>query len=414
MKTTLAVKTLTSALNLACKPVSRSTSLPILANALLRHRGESLEIQTTDLDSTLRVTIPAAGTPGQITAPVHRLRDTVKLCHGEVELQAMEKNVLAVRNGSLFSLNGLSPAEFPPVGKIENPYCVSLPIDGFRRALKLVSFCQSTDASRYVLNGVLFEIHPDHVMLVATDGRRLSKMPVPRNNAREEFSLRDCIRSQAEITAGISAFRKLGVKRLEFNGGAGIIPAGAVKLLQSALPKKGDGEILCEFSPAYRDAGERVQFTFNNGEQTIQLVSKLIDGTYPNYRQVIPRDEDIKERIHFMREELLHAVQTAGAYTTEKSNSVKLAFTKHLLTVTANAPEMGNAAATVAINWRPRAADGSYCDTGFSIAFNPAYLESALDALDMEAVYGNFVDELSPGVFTSGEWQYVVMPMRLS
>ncbi|MGA9876050.1 MAG: hypothetical protein WBQ21_09590, partial [Solirubrobacteraceae bacterium] len=137
---------------------------------------------------------------------------------------------------------------------------------------------------------------------------------------------------------------------------------------------------------------------------SVLLVTKLIEGNYPNYRQVIPGEA--KERIPLVREEFLQALRRAEIMTSEKANSVKLTFGKNNLAITANSPEVGEARETLAVNYKGKE---------MAIAFNPRYLIDALGALTEDEVFFELIDELSPGVLKiNGPFLYVVMPMRLS
>jgi DNA polymerase-3 subunit beta len=130
----------------------------------------------------------------------------------------------------------------------------------------------------------------------------------------------------------------------------------------------------------------------------------LIDGNYPNYRQVIPTET--RERIPLVREELLQALRRAEIMTSEKSNSVKLNFTKNKLEITANTPDVGEARESIAVNYK---------GNDIAIAFNPVYMMDPLKALDNDEVYLELIDELSPGVIKiNGPFLYVIMPMRMS
>ena len=134
------------------------------------------------------------------------------------------------------------------------------------------------------------------------------------------------------------------------------------------------------------------------------IVTKLIEGNYPNYRQVIPGET--KERVPLVREEFLHALRRAEIMTSEKSNSVKLSFGKNKLEITANAPEVGEAKESLAVNYKGKE---------MAIAFNPKYMIDPLNALTNDEVFIELIDELSPGVLKiNGPFLYVVMPMRLS
>jgi DNA polymerase-3 subunit beta len=137
---------------------------------------------------------------------------------------------------------------------------------------------------------------------------------------------------------------------------------------------------------------------------SVLVITKLIEGNYPNYRQVIPGEA--KERVALASEEFCHALKRAEIMTSEKSNSVNLAFTKNNLAITANSPEVGEARESLAINYKGKE---------MAIAFNPKYMIEPLNALANEEVFLELIDELSPGVLKiNGPFLYVVMPMRLS
>src|SRR5262249_8630675 len=162
-----------------------------------------------------------------------------------------------------------------------------------------------------------------------------------------------------------------------------------------------------------QEKGEvEIHFTENQASFTLKddkgfsilIVTKLIEGNYPNYRQVIPNE--VKERISLIREEFLHALRRAEIMTSEKSNSVKLSFGKNNLAITANSPEVGEARESIAINYKGKE---------MAIAFNPKYLIDPLNALTNDEIFIELIDELSPGVIKiNGPFLYVVMPMRLS
>jgi DNA polymerase-3 subunit beta len=134
----------------------------------------------------------------------------------------------------------------------------------------------------------------------------------------------------------------------------------------------------------------------------VVLTTKLVEGTYPNYQQVIPRE--CRERITLPREDFLHALTRAELMTSDKNCSVKLHFTRNQLVITANAPEVGEAREVLSLNYK---------GTEFQIAFNPVYLSDPLRALEDDEVFFELTDELSPGVLkVNGPFLYVIMPMR--
>ncbi len=349
--------------------VSTRTTLPILSNVLLRAEDNRLELTATDLDVTITCSVEAnVKTKGSTTIPVKKLFGVVReLGSMEIDIEVDDKNATSIRAGaSFYKINGLNADEFPPVQKFKESKKIVLPQEKVKSMLKKTSFAISTDESRYVLNGIFIILKEHKMTMVATDGRRLAM-------ADEEVDI-------AEASQG------------EF-----IVPTKAVNELSRLLQDKGEIEI--------KFTENQVAFTLKDEKGfSILIISKLVEGNYPNYRQVIPAET--KERISLVREEFLQAVKRAELMTSDKSNSVKLHFTKNNLAITANSPEVGEARETLAINYKGK---------DIAIAFNPAYVIEPLNALNTDEVFIELIDELSPGVLKiNGPFLYVVMPMRLS
>ncbi len=134
------------------------------------------------------------------------------------------------------------------------------------------------------------------------------------------------------------------------------------------------------------------------------LVSKLIEGNYPNYKQVIPGEA--RERITLERETFLQSVHRVSLLASEKSNSVKLVFSKNNIEIAANTPDIGEARESLPVQYRGKE---------FSIAFNPEFLMAPLRNLPNDEVYLDLIDEMSPGVIKiQSPFLYVLMPMRIS
>jgi DNA polymerase-3 subunit beta len=227
--------------------------------------------------------------------------------------------------------------------------------------LKKTSYSISTDETRYVLNGIFTSFRDGKMTLVATDGRRLAMV-----DADLEFP----------------ASHETDV----------IVPAKAVQELQRLLGDAGD--VVVKLSDS--------QISFAIGDSL--LCSKLIEGNYPNYRQVIPGDSN--ERVVIPRESLLETVRRVSLLSSEKSNSVKLVFSENRIEVTANSPDVGEAQESM---------DVIYQGPPMQIAFNPEFLQAPLRALDTDDVYLDLIDEMSPGVLRiEGTFLYVLMPMRVT
>jgi DNA polymerase-3 subunit beta len=349
--------------------VSTRTTLPVLSNVLLRAEGKRLDLTATDLDVTISSSVEAeVQKPGAVTLPAKKLFGIIKeLPTPQIELEVDEKNSCRITaGGSYYKINGLAAEEFPPMPKFAENRKISLPQDKLKSLLRKTSFAISTDESRFVLNGIFLSLKEHKVTLVATDGRRLAL-------AEEEVDIPST--SQGEC----------------------IIPSKAINELNRLLGTKSDVEV------KFTDNQAAFNLAAENGHATL-IITKLIDGNYPNYRQVIPGEA--KERIAIVREELLQALRRAEIMTSEKSNSVKLNFGKNKLEITANTPEVGEARESIAINYK---------GNDMAIAFNPTYMMDPLRNLDNDEVYLELIDELSPGVMKiNGPFLYVLMPMRMS
>jgi len=362
MNLTITKEQLSAGLQAVQNVVSTRTTLPILSNVLVRAEGERVELTATDLDVTVTSSVEAGvKKPGATTIPVKRLFGIVReLPNSEIEIEVDDKNVTAMRSGSsFFKIRGLAAEEFPPLPAFKEDRKLTIPQEKVRGILKKTSFAISSDESRYVLNGILFSLKEHTLTMVATDGRRLA-----------------LVEEEVDVPAG--------------SQGEFIVPAKAVNELNRLLQDKGEVEI------KFSDNQAAFTLTDENGHATV-VITKLIEGSYPNYRHVIPAET--KERIALGREEFMHALRRAEIMTSEKQNSVKLS-------ITANSPDVGEARESLAINYKGK---------DMAIAFNPGYVIEPLAALSNDEVYLELIDELSPGVLKiNGPFLYVVMPMRLS
>jgi DNA polymerase-3 subunit beta len=369
MNLTISKEQLLNRLQAVQNVVSTRTTLPILSNVMMRAEGSRVEFTATDLDVTVCCGVEAGVKKGgSVTVPVKKLFSIAReLGATEIDLEVDEKNVCSVRSGSSFyKINGLAAEEFPPLPRFKEEKKVCVTQEKLKSMLRKTSFAISTDEARYVLNGIFLSLKDHKMTIVATDGRRLALVD-------EEVDVSE--KSQGEF----------------------IIPAKAVNELNRLLQDKG------EVSIRYTD--NQAEFTLQDEKGfTVVIITKLIEGNYPNYRQVIPGET--KERISLQREELLHALKRAEIMTSEKANSVKLAFGKNNLAITANSPEVGEARESIAVNYKGKE---------MAIAFNPKYLIDPLNALPNDEVFIELIDELSPGILKiNGPFLYVVMPMRLS
>ena len=344
--------------------VSSRTTLPILSNVLIRASKRGLQLATTDLEVSVSGYIEAeVKEAGGTTLPARRLFSIIReLPVDEIEVSVDEKNIAQIRCGpSNFKINGLSDNDFPQLPTFADAKEFKFQQRVLKECLRKTSYAISTDEMRFVLNGILCSFKENKLTMVATDGRRLAmaeqELEFPQSN--------DC-----DI----------------------IIPTKAVNEIQRLLGD--EGEVVLRVG-----AGQ-----IGLEMDTYTLTSKLIEGNYPNYRQVIPNDT--KERIALEREPLLRTVARVSLLLVDKSNSIKLRFTRDNLKVEANAPDVGEAHEDMPI---------SYKGADITIAFNPEFLMAPLRNLLADEVHLHLIDEISPGVIRSGaNFLYVLMPMRVN
>ena len=359
--------------------VGSKASMPILSNVLIEAEGETLSVTTTNLDLGICARIKASvEDEGAITLPVKRLATIVKeLPNSDVSVEASPNNQVKIASGgSLFKIMGISRDEFPALPEFADDRSFTIEQSTLAGMLRSVSYAQSSDETRYMLNGVYFTFsEPEDadgsgkLSLVATDGRRLAK-----------------IDHDMEVGEGLS--------------GNLILPAKTVSELTRLLDK---GETL---KIAFND--RRVSFQIHTKDEAdgfvgdILLVSKVVEGNYPNYQQVIPKETH--QRIKVERELFLQSIHRAALVATDKSNSVKIQISNNLMELSASSPDFGESHESLAID---------YSGPDLQVAFNPAFLMDPLRALTKDEIFFELKDEVSPGVFKTLEsFLCVIMPVR--
>jgi len=344
--------------------VSTRSTLPVLTNALLETTESGLRLTTTDLEVAIRCEIEAkVEKPGATTLPARRLAAIVReLPASEITVETDAKNISTLRCGaSFFKIYGLAKDEFPAFPSFQEAKSYTMKQAELKDGLRKTSYGISIDETRYVLNGILFSLKENKMTLVATDGRRLalfdSDLEFPKSHERDF-----------------------------------IVPTKAVTELQRLLSDEGEVQISA--------AENLVAFALNGS----QLVTKLVEGNYPNYRQVIPGEA--KERVTLEREAFLASVKRVALLSNDKTSSVRLSFSKNNLDIAANTPEVGEASESLAVAYRGR---------DISIAFNPEFLMDPLRNLPDDEIHIELIDEMSPGVIKiNTPFLYVIMPMRVS
>ena len=362
MKFKLHQSNLLEALNAVQGVVGTRVTLPVLSNVLISAEGDSLTFTTTDFTITKRFTCKAEVVePGSVTLPVKRLTSIVReLSDQIVEIASDPKQEDAVRMtcGSYRSkITGIAAKEFPKIPTAEEGLAFKLDEGVLKEMLRKTSYAAATDdAARPVLTGLLLSFAEGRLTCVATDGRRWAEVEFPPENARDVVL---SPRTVAEL------LRSLGDK-------------GDLKVTLK------DTQIIFEFGALF-------------------FSSKLLNGVYPNYKQVVFTDCDNKIRIN--RDELISVLRRINVSTTPTTNAMRLTFENNLLTVAVTAPDVDEATDTVTIKY-----DGPALTT----IFNPEYVLEPLKNLTSDDVTIELNNASSPGLIKDDTtFLYVIMPLRV-
>ena len=353
MKLTLERSHLLKALNHIQRVVERRNTVPILSNVLLSAEEQKLTLKATDLDIEVRETVSASiDKGGATTVAVHMLYDIVrKLPDGaEIMMALADESMLGLVSGrSKFSLPVLPQEDFPDPTPGDFTHKFSMEGRDFRNLIERTQFAISTEETRYYLNGIyLHAVKEDNRALlraVATDGHRLAQSQLDAPKGCEEMP-------------GI------------------IVPRKTVSEVQKWLETQ-DSELAIEVSQS------KIRFTVGS----MVLTSKLIDGTFPDYDRVIPKDND--RELVLSKEAFADAVDRVAVIAIERNRAVKMALDKNALTLSASDPEAGQAQEEMPVE---------YGHDSLEIGFNSRYLLDIAGQLESENIVFMLADAGSPAL----------------
>lgn len=367
MKITVERNELLAPLQVAHAIVERRQTLPILSNVLLTATEQGLRLSATDLEVELSVpgNIDKCAVPGSVTLPARKLLDLCRaLPDGTLMTIDSSGDRAAIRAGrSRFSLSTLPATEFPAIDITADELALELPQRDLRRAIEATHFAMAQQDVRYYLNGMLFEISAGKARLVATDGHRMAV-------------------TDLELDLPSDVVRRIIVPR---------------KTVIEALRLLSDDE-----TPARLGVGTD-HLTLTAAD--VVFKSKVIDGSFPDYERVVPRNQD--KVIDVGRLGLRESLGRVAIFANEKYRSVRLQIEPRLLRLSANNAENEEAEDELEID---------YAGAGLEIGFNVSYLIDVLTALRGESVRLHLSDPGSSCLLTDptgGNSRYVIMPMRL-
>lgn len=367
MKFTISREALLRPLTLVAGVVERRQTLPVLSNVLIEVQGDHVALTGTDLEVELvgRTVAAEVGEEGAATVPARKLVDICKSLPDQSELQfTVEEGRAILRSGrSRFTLSTLPASEFPNIEESEDQQEVSVPRGTLKRLIESTSFAMAQQDVRYYLNGLLIEIQSNLLRSVATDGHRLAMCSRPIDVVVEE----------------------------------------PFKLI---VPRKG----IVELSRLLDDSDEPISLMLGTTHIRVHtgdftFTSKLIDGKFPDYERVVPRNGD--KVLLAERAELRQVLSRTAILSNEKYRGVRLYLESGNLKIMANNPEQEEAEENIAVD---------YSGSPMEIGFNVGYLIDVLSAVNEDRIQMTLANPNSSALMEEpggGDALYVVMPMRL-
>ena len=359
MKLSINKSALNKAISDVSGVVSTRTTLPILGNVCINTTSTGIRLTCTDLDIQVTANCHAdVSAPGSTTLPAKRLQSIIKDAPTETIEIETSNDVTTITSGSArYKLNGLAASEFPRADAIEIGATATYAGSDIARAIRMTQYAMSVDESRYVLCGILIEMSAEGTQLVATDGRRLAVKGI----------------SAGQVAENVSA----------------IIPAKTVHQIIKAA-----------------ESSATVEMTIGIGGITVstaglEITSKLIEGNYPNWRQVLPSGGFTAVTVG--REDMISAVRRVGLLSDARTNQIKFAFTDQSVSISSSSPDVGEASESVTMP--------GYCPD-MTLALNPEYVRACLSALSDDNITLELRGSDSPACIVSDQFRYVIMPMR--
>ncbi|AFY69755.1 DNA polymerase III, beta subunit [Thalassoporum mexicanum PCC 7367] len=368
---------LASNLSLVGRAVASRPTHPVLANIMLKadDKNQTVELTAFDLNLGIRVNFAATVTePGSITLPARLFSDIVSRLPDEdvtLTLEAGEAMAAIACGSGRYHVNGLPIEEFPDLPTIDDGETTYLPIEALISGLDASLFAAATDETKRVLTGVHLTANAESLEFAATDGHRLSVVNAELQDADSPTPFADSL----EVT----------------------IPARALRELEKMLGLQTEGAIAIKF--------DQTQMIFQGASQT--LTSRLLDGNYPNYRQLVPTS--FERQISLDRKAFIAALERIAVLADQKNNIVKLSIdsTGQEIAISVDAPDVATGRESI-----PAQISGDDLD----IAFNVKYLLDGLKAIDSSDIQIQLNTATSPAIITpigALKMTYLIMPVQI-
>jgi DNA polymerase-3 subunit beta len=354
--------------------VERKNTIPILANVLLEANGAEVKMLATDLEVGLRSKCTAnVSKGGSLTLPAKKLYEIIKaLPETDVRIEEDKGGVKVAADRFDSRMQTLPREDFPTLPDAPGNGRLALPREALRQMIAKTQFAITGEDTRYFLNGALFINRSDALGLVSTDGHRLAHITVDREKAKAK-----------------------GARPDEEN--RVILPRKTLLELGRLLAEGGEGDIQYE-------RGENHLF-FAVGDRL--LISRMIDGQFPAFERVIPKNND--KHVEFDRDRLTSAVKRVALLSNERSRAVKFQIDKGKVEIASSSPEFGEAKEALMVD---------YAAAPVTICFNAQYVLDFLGVVETDTVSLDFKDEMSQAVLKpvgaeGYDYTYVIMPMRI-
>ncbi len=350
--------------------VEKKSTMPILSHFLLKTGKAGSTITATDLETAIREPIMAeVAAEGALSIPARKLFEIVREVEGDIQIETEDSQWIRVKAGPASFRIACLPAEdyplWPDMGSSEQ---IEVEAKQLARMIEKTVYASGESDTRYTLNGILFHLGPSgqDLTVVGTDGHRMAVISMPLDGA---------------------------------SGGAGTEEKKLIIQRKAAIELE---KFLSAAEKAKIFMGKN-HVLFQTGE--ILFLTRLIEGSYPSYDQVIPANNE--KKMVLSREAFIKALKRVSVMSRERSNAIRLDAGQDLLTLSSSNPDLGEARDEVA---------AKYAGEAVSLGFNARYLIDALNAMESENVIFELQDPLSPTLLRpEGEPAYrcVIMPMRI-
>lgn len=373
MKLSVLQENLAKGLAITSRSVASRAQLPVLSNILLTTDQGRLKLSATNLETGINYWLGAKiSKEGAISIPARVLTEFISSLPTEkVELETRENNFLVKCGNYQAEFNGLAATEFPKIPSIKGKPDLSFASSSLIKAINQVAFAAAQDEGRPVLTGVLLLVKGKKLILVATDGYRLSIKELPTSKG---------ITESKELKKGL------------------IIPSRTLVELARTV-----GETEQEKNIGLTITKEANQAIFSAPD--MEIISRLIEGKYPDFEKIIP--EKGKTNLTTEIAELTRAVRVAAIFAREAANVVRFRIDKKGLEITANTVQVGRNIARI---------EAKVSGPGGKIAFNSRYLLDLVGAVESEQISLEMSGNLNPGIFrpvNDKSFLHIVMPVRI-